>query len=34
MKKLASRKDSRIIDLMIKYGPEGYGTYALLVECP
>lgn len=32
MKKLASRKDSRIIDLMIKYGPEGYGTYALLVE--
>lgn len=32
MKKLASRKDSRIIDLLIEYGPEGYGTYALLVE--
>lgn len=32
MKKLASRKDSRIIDLLIEYGPEGYGTYVLLVE--
>ena len=32
MKKLASRKDSRIVDLLIEYGPEGYGTYALLVE--
>ena len=32
MRKLASRKDSRIIDLLIEYGPEGYGTYALLVE--
>ncbi len=32
MKKLVSRKDSRIIDLMIAYGPLGYGIYALLVE--
>lgn len=32
MKKLASRKDSRIIDLLVEYGTEGYGIYALLVE--
>ena len=32
MKKLASRKDFRVIDLMIAHGPLGYGIYALLVE--
>lgn len=32
MKKLVSRKDSRVIDLLIAYGPMGYGIYALLVE--
>ena len=32
MKKLASRKDTRVIDLMIAFGPLGYGIYALLVE--
>lgn len=32
MKKLVSRKDSRVIDLLIAYGPVGYGIYALLVE--
>lgn len=32
MKKLASRKDPRVIDLLIAYGPMGYGIYALLVD--
>ncbi len=32
MKKLASRKDSRIVDLLIAFGPLGYGIYALLVD--
>ena len=32
MKKLASRKDLRVIDLMIAFGPLGYGIYALLVD--
>ena len=32
MRKLASRKDTRVIDLLIAYGPLGYGIYALLVE--
>lgn len=32
MKKLASRKDSRVIDLLIAFGPEGYGIYALFID--
>lgn len=32
MKRIISRKDPRVIDLLIAYGPAGYGTYAILVE--
>ena len=32
MKKIASRKDPRIIDLLIAHGAAGYGIYVMLVE--
>lgn len=32
MKKIASRKDPRIIDLLIAHGIAGYGLYVMLVE--
>lgn len=32
MKRIASRKDPRIIDLLIAHGAAGYGIYVMLVE--
>lgn len=32
MRRIASRKDTRIIDLLIAFGPAGYGIYVMLVE--
>lgn len=32
MRRIASRKDSRIIDLLIAHGAAGYGIYVMLVE--
>ena len=32
MKKIASRKDPRVIDLLIAHGIAGYGIYVMLVE--
>lgn len=32
MKKIASRKDPRVIDLLIVHGIAGYGLYVMLVE--
>lgn len=32
MKRIASRKDPRVIDLLIAHGVAGYGVYVLLVE--
>lgn len=32
MKKIASRKDPRILDLLIAHGASGYGLYVMLVE--
>lgn len=32
MRRIASRKDTRIIDLLVAFGPAGYGIYVMLVE--
>ncbi len=32
MKKIASRKDSRVVDLLMTHGVAGYGIYVLLIE--
>ena len=32
MKKIASRKDPRVVDLLIAHGIAGYGIYVMLVE--